>query len=84
MIVYIVLPRYIVGDMETAVHCMLEHMGWEGDPVTLLTNSENNPMTEGYPDVTQAQTSFVFNVGVLLEMGNAKNNLIGVSLRVNL
>ena len=39
-----------------------------------------NPMTEVVYSTREAEAAIIFDLAVLAEIGNAKNNLIGVSL----
>ena len=73
--------RHIVGDMEICLSVLLQDLPTIAEKnMRLLPPAKSNPMSTGIKYGQQeAQTSFIYDIAVLVEMGNAKNNLIGVS-----
>ncbi len=69
-----------MGDLEISFNTLLESM--EG---TYRVNVVSvNPYTDVVYNAKQAETAIIFNLCALSEVGNTKNNLIGVSLSLPL
>ena len=70
----------MLGDLEVAYNVLLRQAA--SDYRCLLVPADHNPFSAMDYGVEAAEAAIVFDVCALAEIGNAKNNLIGVSGRV--
>lgn len=66
--------RHLLGDIQQGFNTLLETSGDE----KLLSLVSKNPFERTVYTTRQAEAACVFNLSVLGEIGNTKNNLIGV------
>ena len=69
-------PRYIVGDLEVALNQLIGPFT-SAEPLHLISD---NPHVKTRYSRSQAETVCLFSICILAEIGNAKNNLIVVSV----
>ena len=72
--------RYILGDLEVAFNTLLEAIESENQCSLVV----GNPFSEVIYTTKQAETVIVFDVCALAEIGNTKNNIIGVCFRLDI
>lgn len=71
------LCRLVVGDLQTAYNTLLEYSG-ENYRCKVVAD---NAFAEASYSTRVAEIVVIFNLSALTEIGNTKNNLIGVSYR---
>lgn len=79
-IVKILSFRHLLGDIQCGFNTLLESSGDDN----LVDLVPNNPYSKVVYTKREAECVCVFCLCVLGEIGNTKNNLIGVSLHTNM